>query len=220
MAGCGATTSGTPSSTAVGQVTPSAPDPAKSIPSPVAPVPKHEPTSTWTDSPEEVEQWRRGNLVGEVAQRLVPDPERPGIGYAGSKVSGDQLKVWLWWKGPVPPAVQAVADDGKDGVEVRVASAPYNYTELQAGISRVMTLSGPVDDRLKRNGVRVLAAGPELEGTGIWVTYDRSFPGVADHTRARELLQDVAGISVIEVEAIFDRVVHTPLRVSSLPVGR
>lgn len=215
LAGCGATTSGSPSSTVLGhQATGTTTDSAKPNPATISSVSKPDPGYNWTDSPADIEQWRRENLVGQVAERLVPEPERPGIGYAGLKVSGDQLRVWLWWKGPVPPGVRAVADDSTDGVDVEIAPAPYNHTELQAGISRVLP-SGPADSRLTQQGVKVLGVGPVLEGTGLWVTYDRSVPGLVDHARAQRVLEDVAGIPVIEAQAKLDCVVREPLKLSS-----
>ncbi|MDN5764593.1 MAG: hypothetical protein L0H96_02710 [Humibacillus sp.] len=172
---------------------------------------KPDPGYNWTDPPADIEQWRRENLVTEVAQRLVPDPERPGSGYTGLKVSGDQLKVWLWWKGPVPPAVRAVADNSTDGVDVEISPAPYNNTELQEAISRVLP-SGPADPRLAQQGIKVLGVGAVLEGTGLWITYDRSVAGLVDHERAHKVLEDVAGIPVLEAKPKFDDVVRGPLR--------
>lgn len=158
--------------------------------------PKPPPTYDWTDPPQDVQAWQRENQVADLAQRLVPDDAAPGSGYAGMIVSGKDLTIHMWWKGPVPDRVRALADDPNDAVNVDVAPAPYSRNDLRSAIARLMPSS---DRRLSEGNISVEAAGLDDRGRGITVAYKvidsgKTAPSAPNVTL---LLEQVSGIPVL-----------------------
>ncbi|MDN5764592.1 MAG: S1 family peptidase [Humibacillus sp.] len=159
---------------------------------------KPDPGYNWTDPPADIEQWRRENLVTEVAQRLVPDPEETGIGYAGMVVSGERLSITMWWHGELPATVRKVVEDANDGVSVQVRPAERSISDIRRAVSRIVA-PARIDPRILSANIEVLGTGEEQDGSGISVRYDAidSSQALPAPDEVRRVLELVAGVPVL-----------------------
>jgi len=160
---------------------------------------KPDPGYTWTDSPADIEQWRRENLVTEVSQRLVPDAEETGIGYAGMVVSGERLSITMWWHGELPATVRKVVEDANDGVDVQVRPAERSVGDIRKAVSRIVAPAS-VDPRILAANIKVLGTGEEQDGSGISVRYEAidSSQKLPASDEVRRILESVAGVPVLD----------------------
>src|SRR5262245_40330043 len=76
------------------------------------------------------------------AAKIVQSAVDPKLhsGYAGLVLEASGVA--LWWKGPVPAAVQAAVDAAKRVAPVRVAPALHSRAELRAAAARIRSRFG------------------------------------------------------------------------------
>ena len=172
---------------------------AETHPAPVSSVSKPDPGYNWTDSPADIEKWRRENLVTEISQRLVPDAEEAGIGYAGMVVSGERLSITMWWHGELPVTVRKVVEDANDGVDVQVRPAERSVSDIRKAVSRIVAPASGDDPRILAANINVLGTGEEQDGSGISVRYDAidSSKGLPAPDEVRRIVELVAGVPVL-----------------------
>jgi len=104
-----------------------------------------------TDEPHHESRWF--SVVSAVQERLEALP-----GFGGLDIDGASVR--LAWKGPLPPAAQAVLVDLPPDTVVTVVPARYELTELLAAASRLMAVGGSCPPR-------VVGVSPRADGSGL-----------------------------------------------------
>jgi hypothetical protein len=115
----------------------------------------------------DLERMRAQEPLVEAAERIraVVD-EGEADGFAGIGLgNGD---VVLWWKGPLPPAVEDAVAAEQGAVPVAVTHAEHSLAELQAAIAPI------ADDIRATRAVPYFGVAPQTDGSGIVVFADES----------------------------------------------
>ncbi|HEU4408213.1 MAG TPA: ricin-type beta-trefoil lectin domain protein [Polyangiaceae bacterium] len=121
------------------------------------------------------ELMRLQSQLNDAATRIQQAAEAsPRNGYAGVIAAPENQELIVYWQGVVPPDVQAVIDEQKALVPVRVVSARYTQSQLLAEVQRLAANPdfGEVGPRIDGSGVEVRwakgrSAAPDIAATDL-----------------------------------------------------
>jgi len=99
----------------------------------------------------------------------TPSGRGSDYGFAGVIAHPAEKSIDLFWIGDIDPRAQAILDSAPAGVKIFVHPARYRLSEMLDAVEKVVGLkSGPGDSL----DYLILSAGPEADGSGIWIEYE------------------------------------------------
>jgi hypothetical protein len=131
--------------------------------------------ATATALPDGVDQATYARMLAQIPLDAASDQiqraaARPGAGHDGfveTSVDTNQRSVTVYWHGPLPADISQIIDTTRHQVTVKVASARFSLSELNAAVSAGMNISGAT------SGHRL------ADGSGIELDFDRSAKSVS-----------------------------------------
>jgi hypothetical protein len=99
----------------------------------------------------------------------TPSGRGSDYGFAGVIAHPAEKSIDLFWIGDIDPRAQAILDSAPAELKIFVHPARYRLSEMLDAVEKVVGLkSGPGDSL----DYLVLSAGPEADGSGIWIEYE------------------------------------------------
>jgi hypothetical protein len=141
----------------------------------------------------------RGSLIGEFAQ----GPQSPlhdfmvevwaaarqmGDGWAGAVSDDANSRVVIFWKGPTPPALDALVGVTPEGVLVEVRAVPYSAKQMHAAALRIF--------KAARHGRIPLPSSAGSGGTGLTVAFTPELLATHGEVRLWRQVKGLVGIPV------------------------
>lgn len=122
----------------------------------------------------------------------------PGSGYVGTSVDAEAQHVTVWWKGPVPPAVTALAEDLPGEVQMQFEQAPRTQEELLTAFDRIVPPGKAENQPLLDEGITIYVVLVRPERGMLQATIGSQLPGdaAAQEALASSLLTELAGVPV------------------------
>lgn len=113
-------------------------------------------------------------------------------GFAGVKTDPLRRTIDLYLVGDIQPKVQEILDAAPPEVTVMVHPAKYRLNEMLDAVNSIF--SATLDKTITK--VKLIAAGPEVSGSGIWVRY----AGDATPSEAIEYLSPYSSMPISSAE--------------------
>jgi len=108
-------------------------------------------------------------LVNPFEGGNTPNGRGSDYGFAGVIVHPAEKSIDLFWIGDIEPRAQAILDSAPAELQIFVHPARYRLSEMLDAVEKVVGLkSGPGDSL----DYLILSAGPEADGSGIWIEYE------------------------------------------------
>lgn len=113
-------------------------------------------------------------------------------GYGGMIVDPERRTVDVYWSGDVEPKAKRILDSAAPGVTVRVHKSEHTLFELLHAVDLVIGMS----DGDEKSAFTIVTAGPEADGSGVWVEYT----GDAAAAAVKEAAEKRSGVAVVSAE--------------------
>jgi hypothetical protein len=128
-------------------------------------------------------------LVNPFEDGNTPNGRGSDYGFAGVIEHPAEKSIDLFWIGDIEPRAQAILDSAPAELKIFVHPARYRLSEMLDAVEKVVGLkSGPSDSL----DYLILSAGPEADGSGIWIEYE----GDAEAESIAKICSIIAKIAV------------------------